>query len=183
MPRPGDRAPHFAGETVNGLGRFDLADHEGQVVVVIFAGLTWCPPCQRKAEYLQRVADDVLDSQFVMVSVGDDPDALTGTLGRFGIRFPVLRETPALRTDYDVGGVPMSFVLARDQTVCFVHRGASPEQGFREDITHCADRPYIPPEDRAGCAMAVRTFIGALGNARIVASDGMREHGDQSPAP
>lgn len=110
----------------------------------IFAGITWCGPCQAEAGYLQRVADDYSGRcQFVTISVADDA-TLNDRLRAYGLTMPVIRETSALISDYDVGGVPKNFILDRYHRIGYIHEGLTPEQDLRRDIDECLRRPYIP---------------------------------------
>ncbi|MFD4988086.1 TlpA family protein disulfide reductase [Streptomyces sp. NPDC058374] len=69
----GDRkdAPEIKGETLDG-GTFDLADHQGEVVVVNVWG-SWCAPCRAEAPNLVKVAADTADQgvQFVGINTRD----------------------------------------------------------------------------------------------------------------
>jgi thiol-disulfide isomerase/thioredoxin len=191
MPAIGDQAPNFSADTLNDMGRFDLAEYEGQVVIIVFAGITWCSPCRTEARYLQRLADEFSrrGSQFVIISVndtftgGEPAPRLQAELRSFGLTMPVIPVSDELLADYEVSAIPYNFILARDHRICSIHRGASPEDELRRDIADCLRRPYIPPEHRAGCAMAIRQFIRALGNARPSMAGSMRLHSDFTPMP
>ena len=191
MPAIGDQARNFSADTLNDMGRFDLAEFEGQVVVIIFAGITWCGPCRLEARYLQRLADEFSrrGSQFLIVSVnstftdGEAEEGLNEALRSFGLNMPVIPLSAELSSDYELRGVPTNFILARDHRICSIHVGVAPEDDLRSDIGQCLRRPYIPPEHRAGCAMVIREFIRILGRARPSMAGRMREHDEFTPMP
>lgn len=67
-PFVGERAPGFSVETLDG-SRFDLADHQGRVVVLDLMGAN-CPPCRLSMEHLTEAAARLgPDPDTVMVSV------------------------------------------------------------------------------------------------------------------
>jgi len=128
----GDQAPPFSGhDVVTGLP-FDLNDHLGQIVVVGFSGLTWCPPCQFEAPILQDLWAEVKycqqKVQFVMISVNDplDGQALKNAIQIFGLTMPFLID-PTIPVNYKVDAVPTLYILDAQHKVCNFSIGVGPD--------------------------------------------------------
>jgi thiol-disulfide isomerase/thioredoxin len=85
VTEPGDReqAPDLSGETLTG-GRFSLADHRGDVVVVN-SWASWCPPCREEMPLLKQAQQTNPDVTFVGIDVDDDPQAARAFVTAQGI--------------------------------------------------------------------------------------------------
>ena len=70
----GDTAPTFSGHDIVNDEPFNLSDHAGSVILLAFSGITWCPPCQYEAPYLQQLWQEFTDGitnppvKFLLVS-------------------------------------------------------------------------------------------------------------------
>jgi peroxiredoxin len=88
-----DAAPALAGPTLDG-GRFVLADHLGEVVVLnVWA--SWCAPCRAEAEDLQTAWSELQGQgvQFVGLNTRDSQPAALAFVDRFGITYPNVVDT------------------------------------------------------------------------------------------
>lgn len=106
-------APPLAGPTLEG-GHFDLADHDGRVVVVnVWA--SWCAPCREEHPELEAAAADLAayDVQFVGINTQDTVPAATAFLEEMGgSAYPSVLDPEGRRTvDWGVFGVPETFVV------------------------------------------------------------------------
>jgi peroxiredoxin len=143
-PNIGDPAPQFSAVDVITNQTHNLSDYAGQVVLLIFSGPSWCPPCQFEAPILVDLWDEFESSfavpkvKFLMISCfgNETPQAFKTAVQNFGITFPALLNPGQDITDlYGVAGVPAMFVVNTEQKICNTHVGASPPaDALREDI-------------------------------------------------
>ena len=86
-------APDLAGDTLDG-GRFSLAEHRGEVVVLnVWA--SWCAPCRAEAPTLEAVWTRVQGKgvQFVGLDTRDTVAAATAFVENYGITYPNVIDT------------------------------------------------------------------------------------------
>jgi thiol-disulfide isomerase/thioredoxin len=115
-------APQFTGTDAITNKTVSLSDFNGKCVLLSFAGLTWCEPCQAEAPVLAAVAQSYPEPvQFLMVSVQDSA-SLAAAVQQFGITFPVL-VSPGTDTAYQVDAVPTLYMLDKTHTITDVHVG------------------------------------------------------------
>jgi peroxiredoxin len=135
MPSIGDPAPQFSAVDVISGQTYNLADYTGQVVLLIFSGPSWCPPCKFEAPVLQDLWEHFRLSvaqpkvQFLLVSCfgNETPEAFKTAVQVFGLTFPgLLNPNETISTLYGVEAVPTLFVINAKQTICDMHQGASP---------------------------------------------------------
>lgn len=92
-----------------------LSDYRGKVVALNFWA-TWCPPCLREMPSMQRLKNQVDDSDFVIlaVNVGEDEETVFRFIFAFDdpIDFPLLLDQEGKVTEqWPVVGLPTSFIL------------------------------------------------------------------------
>jgi cytochrome c biogenesis protein CcmG/thiol:disulfide interchange protein DsbE len=109
-------APALEGPTLEG-GRFDIADDEGQIVVVnVWA--SWCAPCRREHPVLQEAAQRLmpLGVAFVGINTQDRPDDARGFVDELGpLPYPsVLDPDGRWAVEWGTFGVPETFVVDAD---------------------------------------------------------------------
>src|SRR2546423_2905002 len=101
----GSRAPDFRARTVDGTRRVrSLADYKGKVVLLnIWA--TWCPPCIYEMPSIERLRQQMPDSDLKIVAVSIDDvvgaDSVRAYARGLGLSFEILLDsTHAIDRDY-----------------------------------------------------------------------------------
>ena len=133
--------------TLNGLdGRgVRLADYQGKVIFLNFWA-TWCVPCQAEIPVLIELQDRYRDAGLEVVGVvALDDFVRAGPYAKdAGMNYVILDGT----TRQDVAdaygpppGLPSSFVIARDGSVCFEHVGV-PRPGPDEALPDAIRRTF-----------------------------------------
>lgn len=108
-------APPFALTTMDGR-RMTLDELRGKVVLLDFWA-TWCVPCQQFLPRLQRLAADLKDAPFTVISVSwdEDPAVWKGYVAAHGMNWPqVLDANHAFSATYGVDALPHTFTIDAD---------------------------------------------------------------------
>lgn len=89
-------APAIEGELLDSVGKLDLADYRGRVVVLNFWA-SWCQPCIREAPMLKALSDEMAPKgvAFVGVDVRDQKASASRFQQRFGITYPSIFDKSA----------------------------------------------------------------------------------------
>jgi cytochrome c biogenesis protein CcmG/thiol:disulfide interchange protein DsbE len=104
---------------------FDLAEHEGKVVVVDFWA-SWCVPCRRSFPWLNNMRAKYADQGLVIIGVNVDAsrEDASAFLDQYPADFLIHFDTEgSLATEYGVEAMPSSFVIGRDGQVIARHLG------------------------------------------------------------
>ena len=110
--------------TPSGAG-FDLAEYRGKVVVVDFWA-SWCVPCRRSFPWLNAMHRKYADEGLVIIGVNVDQeaDAAAKFLQEYPAQFRIRYDPHGdLAEEYDVQGMPSSFVFGRDGQLRARHLG------------------------------------------------------------
>lgn len=102
-----------------------LEQFQGQPVIVNFWA-SWCVPCRTEAPLLEGIWDDYKDRGVVVLGV--DTQDLTDNAREFidevGMTYPSVRDgTDGTERDFEVTGVPETFVVDRDGLIALHFRG------------------------------------------------------------
>ena len=139
-PLPGEAAPDFALETMDG-DSVRLADYRGRAVILNFWA-SWCGPCRYEHPALVRAARTWPDSQVVVLGVlyQDSPANARRFLRELGDEWTTVLD-PRSRTaiEYGVWGVPETFFIAPDGTVAHKQNGPVSWSIIQERVT-----PILP---------------------------------------
>ena len=104
---------------------FDLAEHQGNVVVVDFWA-SWCVPCRRSFPWLNDMHAKYAEQGLVVVGVNLDANRedATAFLQEYPADFLIHFDNNAvLAKEYGVEAMPSSFVIGRDGQVKARHLG------------------------------------------------------------
>jgi peroxiredoxin len=135
-PASRKKAPAFEltdsqGQTVR------LADLKGKVVLLDFWA-TWCGPCQTEIPWFVEFAGRYRERGLVVVGVSMDEggwDVVRAYMHKMGINYPVVLGNK--RTAYlygDIDGLPVTFLLDREQRVAAIHAGLAKKKTLEEQI-------------------------------------------------
>jgi peroxiredoxin len=116
-----------------------LADYKGKVILLNYWA-TWCGPCKVEIPDLIALYDRYRDKGFVVLGVSqdDDPETLRTFATTFKMNYPVLvgRDHPdLLDAQGPLWGLPTTYLIGRDGSVCTKHLGPATKQDFEREIT------------------------------------------------
>lgn len=127
---------------------FVLQDHNGQdvdfeslrgKVVLLNFWATWCGPCKIEVPWFVEFAEQYADEGLVVLglSVDDTVDKIRAFADEYDVNYPML--VGLGREDFQEGygpiwGVPMTYFIDREGTVCRTHVGIATRDEFEKDI-------------------------------------------------
>ena len=116
----------------------NLTDLKGNVILLNFWA-TWCGPCKIEipwfVEFQRRYKDDGL--VVLGFSVDDTPEQIRPFAAEFQVNYPML--VGLGREDFQeaygpVWGLPVTFFIDREGTLCRTHMGIATQDAFQRDI-------------------------------------------------
>ena len=116
--------------------KVNLADFKGRPVLVNFWA-TWCGPYKLEIPSFVELQDKYRDQGFVVlgVSIDDPPEALRSFAKEYRMNYPVLQLSPQIEDSYGpIYGIPISFLIKRDGTICTKHIGPATKEQFEAEI-------------------------------------------------
>jgi len=114
----------------------NLAAYKGKVVLLNFWA-TWCGPCKQEIPAFVDLYDQYKDKGFVVlgVSIDDTPEQLRTFTREWRMQYPVLQMQSDIESAYGpFFGVPTSFFIARDGSICTKHLGPATKEQFEQEI-------------------------------------------------
>jgi thiol-disulfide isomerase/thioredoxin len=148
IARVGAPAPDLRLPLLDG-GTEDLVRERGKVVLLNFWA-TWCVPCREEMPELQRLADDLREQPFTLLTIdlGEDSQAIAAFRQDLGLRLPVLLDEDGdVAQSYGVRALPATFLIDAG--------GALRRQRLGPLVTGEVDTPW----SRAWIATQVRTLL------------------------
>ena len=112
LARVGGPAPALRLPLLDG-GTRDLVGERGKVVLLNFWA-TWCGPCREEMPELQRLADDLHEQPFTVLTIdlGEDSPAIAAFRHDLGLRVPVLLDEDGdVAQSYGVRALPATFLI------------------------------------------------------------------------
>jgi len=106
-------------------GSLKLADYKGKVILLNFWG-TWCAPCRMEMPALIALQQDYRAKGLVIlgIAVEDTPEAVKAYAAEAKINYPLAMSQEDFEDAYGpMVGLPMSFFIARDGSICKKHLG------------------------------------------------------------
>lgn len=115
-----------------------LADYKGKVILLNYWA-TWCGPCKVEIPDLVALQDKYKDQGFVVLGVSqdDDPETLRAFASAYKMNYPVLvgRDQPdLLDAQGPLWGLPTSYLIGRDGTICTRHLGPATKEDFEREL-------------------------------------------------
>ena len=124
----GSTAPAFHATDLRTGRPAALADYRGKVILVnVWA--TWCPPCRIEMPSMERLHKKLAGTDFRIVAVSVDgdpfyaaaeegPGKVMAFANEMGLTFDILHDpSGAIRSAYQLTGVPESFLVDRDGVI------------------------------------------------------------------
>jgi cytochrome c biogenesis protein CcmG, thiol:disulfide interchange protein DsbE len=106
-------------------GTASLAQFRGRIIVLSFYA-SWCVPCREQAPLLEQAGEALADAgagTALLVDDADDPGAASAFVAARGLDMPVVSDADGLLArDYDVQGLPETFVIDRAGRVVAISR-------------------------------------------------------------
>ena len=115
-----------------------LADYAGKVVLLDFWA-TWCGPCKVEIPGFVELQDAYGDQGLVVLglSVDDTVEKLKPFAAEFKMNYPVLvgLEREDVQDAFGpIWGLPTTFLIGRDGSICKTHMGMAPKDQFEREI-------------------------------------------------
>lgn len=121
-------APDFQARLLNGQ-QFDLYKDKRRPILVHFWA-TWCPVCQLEYDSINNISADYPVITIAMQS-GDDEELSKYMLNQ-SLKFNVINDNNGVISQkYNIKGVPVSFILDKDNKIKFTEVGYTTEIGLR----------------------------------------------------
>jgi len=137
----GKNKPASLGFTLKDMHGKDvrLSDFKGKVILLNFWA-TWCGPCKYEIPAFVELQAKYKDQGFVVlgVSTDDSPDKLRTFANQYKMNYPVLQGRD--RTDFvddawgPMWGIPVSFFIGRNGTICRKHTGLATKEQLEKEI-------------------------------------------------
>ena len=115
-----------------------LSDYKGKVILLNYWA-TWCGPCKIEIPDLVALQEQYKEQGFVVLGVSqdDDPETLRAFASAYKMNYPVLvgRDQPdLLDAQGPLWGLPTSYLIGRDGTICTRHLGPATKEDFEREL-------------------------------------------------
>jgi peroxiredoxin len=114
----------------------NLAEFKGKVVLLNFWA-TWCGPCKEEIPTFVEMYDRFKSKGLVVlgVSIDDSPAQLQSFAREWHMQYPVLQMQTDVEDTYGpFFGIPTSYFIARDGSICRKHLGPVTKEQFEEEL-------------------------------------------------
>jgi cytochrome c biogenesis protein CcmG/thiol:disulfide interchange protein DsbE len=137
----GKQKPAQLGFTVRDMNGRDvrMSDYKGKVILVNFWA-TWCGPCKHEIPAFVDLFNAYKDKGFVVlgISTDDTPEQLKKFAQQMKMSYPVLvgsdREDIIDDAYGPMWGIPVSFLIAKDGTICHKYMGLVTKEQLEREL-------------------------------------------------
>jgi len=116
----------------------DLISYKGKVILLNFWA-TWCGPCKIEIPWFVEFQETYGDKGLVVLglSVDDTPEQMRPFIAEYQVNYPML--VGLGREDFQeaygpVWGLPITFMIDREGTLCRKHIGIATKEKFEKDL-------------------------------------------------
>ena len=116
----------------------DLISYKGKVILLNFWA-TWCGPCKIEIPWFVEFQETYGDKGLVVLglSVDDTPEQMRPFIAEYQVNYPML--VGLGREDFQeaygpVWGLPITFMIDREGTLCRKHIGIGTKEEFEKDL-------------------------------------------------
>lgn len=126
----GDTIRDFTFTTYDGMqySLYEVLQEKEAVLINIWA--SWCSPCRREFPFMQEAYEEYRDRVEVIAlscEATDTPEKLATFAAENGLTFPIGQAPQELLNDVGVSSIPVSLMIDRFGTICFMEAGAQPD--------------------------------------------------------
>jgi cytochrome c biogenesis protein CcmG/thiol:disulfide interchange protein DsbE len=115
-----------------------LAGYKGKVILLNFWA-TWCGPCKLEIPAFVELYDQYKDQGFVILGLLTDdapsPEDLRAFVSEYRMNYPILFSQEEISDAFGpIYGIPTSFFIGRDGSICEKHMGPATKEDFERTI-------------------------------------------------
>ena len=120
--------PNLAFTALDGVSQVDLESFRGRPILLTFWA-SWCGPCRQELPELEKLAGELSQQEFVLITVNIDQTPAMGQrfLQQHDIDVPAYRMDPRALSQLGVRSLPTNVLLDREGRPVQIFRGYSPE--------------------------------------------------------
>lgn len=125
----GQAAPNFRLPLLDSKKKVSLKQYRGKVVYVDFWA-SWCGPCRQSLPLLTKLRTEMKKQPFEVLAINLDEEtaAAKGFLREYPVNYPVLLDPEGqVASQYQLPGMPTSFILDKRGRIQHVHVGFKPQ--------------------------------------------------------
>ena len=119
--------PNLAFTSLDGSTQLDIESFRGRPLLMTFWA-SWCGPCRQELPELQKLAAELADKRFALVTINMDYSAIVGArfLKKYDIDVPVYRMDQRTLLTLGVQSLPTNMLLDPEGRPVMILRGYSP---------------------------------------------------------
>ena len=119
--------PNLAFTSLDGTTQLDIESFRGRPMLMTFWA-SWCGPCRQELPELQKLAAELADTGFALVTINMDDSAIVGArfLKKYNLDIPVYRMDQRTLLALGVRSLPTNMLLDPEGRPVMILRGYSP---------------------------------------------------------